>query len=86
MATRLIRNAVIGGGSVDADFNSPVGQAQTFTIPVGTVLSAVWYNAVDNLGDYLAFDHIDVAPSGQDVLLTIKPNRNALLRLYIYGE
>jgi hypothetical protein len=88
MAAKLLLNTVIGGGPVGAPFNAPVGQTQSFNVPVGTNVTTAWYTPVDNLGDLLGFDHIEVGPSGSSgsVSLTIKPNRNALLRIYIFGE
>ena len=88
MLAKLLVNTVIGGGPVNAPYNAPIGQLQSFEVPVGVDVSTCWYVPVDNLGDLLGFDHIDVAPSGfaGTVTLTFKPNRNALLRLYIYGE
>jgi hypothetical protein len=88
MAARLLSNIVIGGGPVDGTFNAPVGQLQTFDVPVGTNVTTCWYVPIDNLPDFTGFDQISVAPSGnaENVSLSIKPNRNALLRILLYGE
>ena len=88
MAAKFLLNTVIGGGPVGAPYNAPVGQTQSFDIPVGETVTTCWYIPVDNLPDLLGFDHIDVAPAGHagSVTLTFKPSRNALLRIYVYGE
>lgn len=87
MAAKLLANIVIGGGPVNGNYNAPVGQMQSFEVPVGGNVGVCWYTPVDNLPDLMAFDHIEIVPSGSGNLrLTIKPNRNALLRLYVYGE
>ena len=88
MAARLLLNTVIGGGPVNAPYNAPVGQLQSFEVPIGASVSTCWYVPVDNLGDFAGFDHIEVSPSGHagSLTLTIKPNRAALLRIYLFGE
>ena len=88
MAAKLLLNTVIGGGPVNAPYNAPVGQMQSFDIPVGQTVGTCWYVPVDNLTNLMFFDHIEVAPSGHagSITLTFKPRQDALLRLYVYGE
>jgi hypothetical protein len=87
---RLLMNTVIGGGAVNAPFQAPIGATQPFTVTyTGPTVTAAWYVPIDNIGDLLGFDHIEVAPtpaSANALTLTIKPNRAALLRILLYGD
>ena len=85
MAIQMFKNAVIAG-QVSADYSAPVNVQDTFLIDAPGNVAACWYVPVDNLPDIAGFSHIEVNPAGRQVSLTIRPNRAALLRIYIYAD
>jgi hypothetical protein len=87
MAARLLANLVISGGAHGGSFQVPIGATQSFQVPIGAPVSACWYAPIDDIPSLMAWDHIEVTPSTPgNVTLILRPNRDNLLRIYVYGE
>jgi hypothetical protein len=86
MTVHMILNTVIGGGNHNEAFGAAIGATQSFQISAPGRVLAAWYVPVDNITTLAHFDQIRVDPNGQAVTLTIKPNTDALLRIFIYAD